>query len=441
MSPIARTSSERIAVLGELLREISHAQSPSEITRSFVTGYRRIRQVDMHMAVSVRGLAPGQYKITRMISPEQTRAGDVEDYAAADPWRDWEQIPAHESGLIAELISTPEPKLRTHLRVDKDPVLGDAASGLGSCLAIPLYDAGEAQNWTVTFRRDPEGFTHADLEQGYLVANLVGTATRNLLALQQNRELTRQLERQFEEVARVQQTLLPRKTPDIPGLSIATSYLTSQQAGGDYYDFFRLPDGEWGILIADVSGHGAAAATVMAMLHAILHGYAGPDFQPHAIMSYVNRRLVEAELEGMFVTAFLAVYDPEDGTLRYARSGHNPPLLKKTGSAEVHAIDGQAVPPLGIFADGYEPVSNELALDSGDTLVLYTDGITEEFGPDREMFGVERLNNALRSCSGEPECVIDSVHAALFQHTGKRDRGDDQTLVVIRYLGKLGADA
>ncbi len=441
MPQIAKTSSERIAVLGELLREISHAESPSEITRSFVTGYRRIRQVDMHLAVSVRGLAPGRYKITRMISTEQTRIGDVEEYAAADPWRDWEQIPLREGGLIGELISTPEPKLRTHLRVDRDPALGEAASGLGSCLAIPLYDAGEALNWTVTFRKDPEGFTHADLEQSYLVANLVGTATRNLLALQQNRTLNAKLERQFEEVARVQQTLLPRKTPDIPGLSIATSYLTSQQAGGDYYDFFRLPGGEWGILIADVSGHGAAAATVMAMLHAILHGYAGPDFQPHAIISYVNRRLVEAELEGMFVTAFLAVYDPEAGTLRYARSGHNPPRLKKAGGGEVLTIDGQAVPPLGLFAEGYEPVSNELTLDRGDTLVLYTDGITEEFGPDREMFGVEGLDKALRDCTGEPECVIDSVHAALFRHTGKRDRGDDQTLVVMRYLGKPGADA
>src|SRR5204863_816635 len=113
-------------------------------------------------------------------------------------------------------------------------------------------------------------------------------------------------------VADIQRGLLPAKPPAIPTLGVAAHYQTSKRAGGDYYDFFPLPDGRWGMLIADVSGHGTPAAVLMAVLHSIAHTYPGPPTPPGELLRHVNRVLTERYTanSGAFVTAFYAIYDP-----------------------------------------------------------------------------------------------------------------------------------
>jgi len=442
MVTLSTSDNPNIAVLLDAMRAVSRETEPNRVLYAFGSRLHKIRPVDVFVSISKRGLAPGEYKITRLFRTSEVYGPQGGDDAADEqnPWRDWEEIPTHRGGFVGDVIEEGVPRLFQHVELKGDPALGDDLSDMGSCMAIPLFDAGEAINWTLQFRRDSEGFTLKDLELALLSSNLFGNATRNLVALKRVRELHDQLEKQFEEVARVQQMLLPKRVPKVPGLAIATSYLTSEHAGGDYYDFFEFPDGRWGILIADVSGHGAGAATVMAMLHAILHGYRDERISPDAILTYANERLLAAELEGMFVTAFFAVYDPSKGTLEYSRAGHNPPRIK-TGAGAVRALDGAATVPLGIFAD-FAPTHEIVRLDEGDTIVLYTDGITEAFGPggprEGDMFGVKRLDAALEHCSGEPGCVVDSVHSALYEHTHSRDREDDQTIVALRYVGGEG---
>jgi sigma-B regulation protein RsbU (phosphoserine phosphatase) len=287
----------------------------------------------------------------------------------------------------------------------------------------------------MAFRTDPRFYTTEHLEQSLLVANLTGGTNTRLLLMQEIRKLNAQLKHEFEEVARVQRALLPRQIPNIAGLEIATSYLPSDQAGGDYFDFFKFENDTWGILIADVSGHGAAAATVMAMLHGILHAYQGPGRSPDAVLRYANTRLMEAGIDGTFVTAFLGIFDPATGRLNYARSGHNPPILKDGKTGQVTTLDGAAALPLGVL-EAYDISMATLQLKPQDTVILYTDGITEAMNATREMFGPERLDESLTICSGQPDCVVDSVHGALFRHTGTLNRRDDQTMVAIRYSGK-----
>jgi sigma-B regulation protein RsbU (phosphoserine phosphatase) len=287
------------------------------------------------------------------------------------------------------------------------------------------------------FQREEDGFSPSDIEHTMIVGNLIGGNNSRLLLVEEIKSLNERLNAQLEEVARVQASLLPREKPDMPGLDLATSYLTSDRAGGDYYDFLPFPDGTWGILIADVSGHGPAAATIMAMLRGILHCYAG-DRSPDSVLRFANARLVEAGIEGTFVTAFFAVYDPRAATVTYARAGHNPPILKDGRTGAVTTLDGVGSLPLGIL----EPLDlrrETVTLHPGDTLILYTDGITEAREKERgEMFGPERLDAALVECSGQPDCVVDSIHAALYEHTGERSRADDQTIVALRYVGPPG---
>lgn len=414
-----------LGVLAEMLREVSSVEEPVSMLRRFGRHFWQVRPIHLMISVSRRGLPEGSYKLTRVVRP------DSFDGEAPNPWRDWEKLPLHRGGFLGETIAQPRPQVFNHLHVPEDPALGDMLAEFGSCMASPIFDRGEALNWNFNFHRDPELYTPDMLADHFLTANLVGTATRNLLAVNRAEELNRQLTAQVEAVARVQQALLPTTTPEIPGVRIATSYLTSQEAGGDYYDFFPLPDGKWGILIADVAGHGAAAATVMAMLHAILHGYVGPEFGPDAVMRYANARLSNQRIDATFVTAFFAVYDPAEHTLVYARAGHNPPRLKLGDTGEVVGLDDASGLPLGITED-YEIQTGQVRLGLRDTLVLYTDGITEAFSPQREQFGIERLDKALVGCSGEPECVVDSVHKALYAHTRSLSRDDDQTIVALR---------
>ncbi|MFG0241247.1 MAG: PP2C family protein-serine/threonine phosphatase [Phycisphaerales bacterium JB054] len=420
------TAADQISVLAEMLRDVSSVDEPVEMLRRFGQHFWRVRPIDFLISTSSRGLPEGHYKVTRAL-PGQRDGHE----SGPNPWRDWDKLTTHTGGFLGEVMSRVEPQLFHDLHITDDPALGDTIAGFGSCLASPIFDRGEPLNWNFNFHREPRFFTRKHLADHFLTTNLIGTATRNLLAVNRAEELNRRLTAQLEAVARVQQALLPIEIPDIPDLAIATSYLTSQEAGGDYYDFFPLPGGRWGVLIADVAGHGAAAATVMAMLHAILHGYEGPEYDPAAVMRYANRRLGNHRIDATFVTAFFAVYDPADHTIVYARAGHNPPRLKRGDTGEVLVLDDAPGLPLGI-TDDYDIQTGRLALDLHDTLVLYTDGITEAFSADREQFGTNRLDAALIGCSGEPGCVVDSVHKALYQHTRSLSRDDDQTIVALR---------
>lgn len=390
--------------------------------------------MDCYISVSIRGLEPGQYKITRNFRVEPDAAEAPDNATKADPWADWDKMPTHRGGFIGEILDRGTPQLIEGLNLTDDPILGDQLSDMKKCIAVPHFDDGKPLNWALSFTKSDLAIDMALLEQMFIMGNLVGAVTRNLVAIKQAKDFNTKLQQQFEEVARVQQSLLPDRIPSIPGLEISTSYLTSDEAGGDYYDFFHFPNDTWGILIADVAGHGAPAATVMAMLHAILHAYDSSDTSPEAILAYANERLCHAKLERSFVTAFFAVYDPKTAIMRYARAGHNPPRLKDGKTGEIRPIEDAGTIPLGLFEE-FTPSSAKLQLNQGDAIVLYTDGITEAFNEHRQMFDVSGLDTALSKCACDPQCVIDSIHAGLYKHTGKRTRADDQTIVAIQYVG------
>lgn len=146
----------------------------------------------------------------------------------------------------------------------------------------------------------------------------------------------------------------------------------------------------------------------MAMLRAILHCYQGEDFSPAKVMAFANEKLAASRLDGSFVTAFFAVYDPKASTLAWARCGHNPPLLKTPGEGVIE-LDKTGVPPLGILPD-LEPEEESITIHPGQTLILYTDGITESFNDKGVMFGVKGVIESLEHCDGQPECVVDSIY-------------------------------
>jgi len=200
------------------------------------------------------------------------------------------------------------------------------------------------------------------------------------------------LERELEMAREVQASLLPQRLPEIPGFSLAADWRSAREMAGDFYDVFALPDGRWAMVIADVSDKGAPAALYMAMTRSLIRASASFNASPAATLKEVNQRINAHSSSGMFVTVFYAVLDATAHTLTYANAGHNPPLLRRaTGSIERLMRTG---PLMGVLE---ELVLSEatLTLAPGDTLVAYTDGVTDALNPQGEDYGLTRFSTAL----------------------------------------------
>lgn len=411
----------------DLLRQVSGVTDPQEVQRIFSRRLASTALVGGYISISVRGLKPGEYKITRlMLDDESLRTN------AVDPWKDWNALGVHRGGVLGRIIESESPKVIRGFGGQSDPVLGDRLAPFEVMAAYPLFDEGRALNWSVFLRRSGPGPTDFEVDEMLLRGNLVGRITKNLVVARQVEALNRRLAGQLDEIARLQRSLLPDRLPRLPGLEIATSYLTSNEAGGDYYDFLAMPDDRCAVVIADVAGHGAGAATVMAMVRTLLHGRETRSLGPGGMLGFLNERLADRSMEGRFVTAFIAEFDRARRRIRYANAGHNRPV-RHAGSGAVDTIDGAAGLPLGVL-EGERYEEAELEIGPGQTLVLYTDGVTEAKGPApaREMFGEGRLIDTLRECTGAPACVIESVHEGLYAHTRELSRSDDQTIVAVR---------
>lgn len=449
----------RIAELESILRDVSAVKDPARMLQAFGPWVGQRFPRDAFISVSKRDLPEGKYKLTRVITNTKNPRQTFANAPQRDPWSEWVSLPTHEGGLIGRIIAQESPQIITNVDFSRDPVLGkvlgDDAPRVRAMSAIPSYDDGMALNWALSFH---ERAVWNDLDtfvSGLLDLNMMGTATRNLVFRKQAESLNAQLMEQFEQIAKIQRQLLPDQNPKLNGLALSTSYLTSNVAGGDYYDYVQGDDGRLGIVIADVSGHGPGAATVMAMLRTILSCYSDQsksddrlDEDAANIARYCNEKLVQSNLNGEFATAFFCIIDPKDGKLTWTRCGHNPPLLRRVDGS-IEQIESAATLPLGI-TDDLEFEADSCTMHPGDTLILYTDGITEatanrpahEFTMHQsqrdtkaEQFGTQRLIHSLDTCSGDPQCAIDHIHRALFKFTNRLDRDDDQTLVVIQRNG------
>lgn len=418
----AHASPERLALVVETVREISRQHDPQTMVALFRDRAGQIFGGGESMSLSRRGLHRPHYRITR-----STRWSEH-----INPWTQPERLPLLKGGLIAELIYGDEPKILSDVCVSTEdpayPYLKDARS----LVCLPLYDNGAALNMVLRISDEPDGFDGISLADAVLQSNLFGRATHNLLVAQELRSAYAELDRELKRVGEIQRSLLPARLPNIEGLDIAASYKIAARAGGDYYDFFDLGDGRWGVVIADVSGHGTPAAVVMAILRTILHAQCYECVTPAEMLSSANKQLYDqsAKYDGTFVTAFYGIYDPTDRSLRYSAAGHNPPLLVDR-EIRVRELDGARSLPLAVTPDCVYDES-EVSLERGDTLLLYTDGITEATNDADEFYGRERLLSCVREDVPNAQHIIDCVVHKLIGYTGGKAQVDDQTLLALR---------
>jgi serine phosphatase RsbU (regulator of sigma subunit) len=237
------------------------------------------------------------------------------------------------------------------------------------------------------------------------------------------------LDRELAGAARMQRSILPVAMPEHPRVSFAAYYETSRHAGGDYYDVMPLGGDRFGIVVADVSGHGAPSAIVMAMIRAVMHTYPGVPDDPPAVLHYINRHFRFLWDSSMYATAMYAVLDAGRETLRVSSAGHPPPLRMRAGE---DAASLPVEPAMCLIWDelGTIPCA-EYALRGGDRLVFYTDGITERQAQDDVMYDPEQFCAALTRIGALPPTVIvREVVAELDRFVAGHEPDDDQTLLV-----------
>jgi sigma-B regulation protein RsbU (phosphoserine phosphatase) len=414
---------QRLATVVEMMRGMSRETDPQAVVRRYGEKVRQIQPSDRRLSLSRRGLSAPLYRITR-----STTWDDV-----VNPWKDKDRLPLLSGGLLAELIYGDEPRLIDDLTVAADDPAVEYLAGHCSLLAVPLYDAGVALNMVVLLRRPPHAFAREQVPEMVWISNLFGRATAGLVLADELKQAYAALDHEFKVIGELQRSLLPARLPNIPTLDLAAHYQPSARAGGDYYDFFPLPGGCWGVLIADVSGHGSPAAVLMAITHAIAHTHPGPPMPPGRLLEYVNDELAGryTRQNETFVTAFYGIYDPARKLLTYASAGHNPPRLKRCQDGSLVVLDAVGGLPLGIFpAQAYTNAT--LQLQPGDQIIFYTDGITEAHSPAGEMFGTRRLDAVLENCALQARALLDEVLRAVETFTEVRPADDDRTVLVAR---------
>jgi phosphoserine phosphatase RsbU/P len=244
--------------------------------------------------------------------------------------------------------------------------------------------------------------------------------------LRRNRD---RLNRELEAAARMQRKILPPSLPSHASLQFAAHYQTSRHAGGDYYDVMDLDEDRFGVMVADVSGHGAPAAIVMAMMRTALHAYSAAPDEPSAVLTFLNEHFDYLHGSAMFATALYAVLHADSRTVQLSCAGHPPPLISRP-SQGVTTLPVDAVTPLLLMDLGAVPTTTH-QLQRGDRLLLYTDGVTEREAPDGRMYDDRLAASFGKVAHLAPSAILWSLVADLEAFADGREPSDDFTLLVI----------
>jgi serine phosphatase RsbU (regulator of sigma subunit)/putative methionine-R-sulfoxide reductase with GAF domain/anti-sigma regulatory factor (Ser/Thr protein kinase) len=268
---------------------------------------------------------------------------------------------------------------------------------------------------------------------------IVNSIAQQVVLSIQNEHLQREMvtrerfEHEVQLARQIQQTFLPEHLPEFPGWDLAATWLTARQVGGDFYDVFELPGGRLGLFIADVSDKGIPAALFMALTRTLVRAVVYDTPSPAEAMRRVNALILPDNKQSMFVTAVYGVLSLESGELTYANAGHNPPIWRGGAKRQLESLRRTGA-ALGIIED--VPMEERtIPLGPGDFLLLYTDGLTEAFSPEDEIYGEERLQQLLKT-SKMPSArgVLDAIEASVNQFMGPIPAADDLTMLAVRRI-------
>lgn len=311
------------------------------------------------------------------------------------------------------------------------------AQQIRSVLAVPLQAENRVSG--LIYLDSPgfiQEFTTEDLNLLTVMGNMAAIRIEHarLIEVEQADKLRAQ---ELEHAAQIQQSILPHKFPAFPDrtdFELHASMVPAKEVGGDFFDFFLLDDEHLGFVIGDVSGKGVPAALFMAVSRTLLRATAQHRAAPGECLAYMNSNLTVQSESAMFTTVFYGILNTRTGDLQYANGGHNRPYVLAADGAP-RPLSDQSGPIVGII-DGfsYDTYSGRLA--PGESLVLYTDGVTEAQDKNGGFFGDNRLEDLLAAHGREPaQQLVGSVHAAVQEFAAGVPQADDITVLSLRFVG------
>ena len=306
------------------------------------------------------------------------------------------------------------------------------------CIMVSAY--GDMDNIRSAMNKGAFDFATKPMELDDL-SRTIEKAIEQVRYIRESQQEHNQLESIKNDLAiagEIQQTILPRSFPPFPELTevvdIYASMTPAKDVGGDFYDFFQIDDERIGLVIADVSGKGVPASLFMAVSRTLLRATALRGVSSAECLTYANKLLCKESLDSMFVTVFYGIYHYKTGMMDYTNAGHNPPYLLR-GGRTVECLPVASNFVVGVF-DDIEFESNTLTFGIGDTLLLYTDGVTEAFNDKREQFSESNLQDILASMheSSSAKEVVTSVLQSVKTFSGDYPQSDDITLLSLQRI-------
>jgi sigma-B regulation protein RsbU (phosphoserine phosphatase) len=338
------------------------------------------------------------------------------------------EIPA---GLNRYLGGLEESVVVASLTRASDRVARELLNGIGIEAVIPLRAQNELKGvFGVGGRMNERSYTQADLDFLSSLGNLA------VIALENTRLFREALDKQKLEdellIARdIQQGLLPADLPNLPGYSMAAVNISSKQVGGDYYDVIPMGGGRWVFAIGDVSGKGTPASLLMASLQASIRALVPLHLSLSELTGRVNDLMVQNTNQGRFITFFWGILDQADGTFTFVNAGHNPPVLCRAGGTLERLDVGGLI--LGVMQTQSPYEQATVMLLPGDTLCMYTDGVSEAMNPAGEEFGEGRIDGMLTASRELPvESLKDAFVEAVTTFAGTAGQSDDITMLFLR---------
>ncbi len=328
---------------------------------------------------------------------------------------------------------------------NKTDIFNLALSILIRCLFIAFFFPGFIISSLKKLSQGAEKFGAGKLDyrininSGDELASLAGHLNSMAQNLERAREVElekHRMENELETASQIQETLLPLKIPQFDGVTLAAHYSSATESGGDYYDFYKLKDSRLALTVADVSGHGVASGLVMAMTRTLFHTFLEQTDDLKSVVGGINSYLYKNTGAQYFVSMFMGIFDVEKGVLKYVSCGHNPGYILRKGVVRELPAGGIALGAVGSGTLESMLKVRSVALNRGDILVQYTDGIPEMMNAKEEEFGDEQFKALLADFQGgDIQVLVDRVVKSVEAFKGDAIQHDDFTLTVMKFEG------
>ena len=405
---------EELSILNDLARAIGASINSQEIIQTIVR--RSIRALNAEQGVITLVEEESQDSMKTLVRT-MVSSGDQEQYHFNQTLLGWMHI--NKKPLV---INDPRNDDRFRgVRWD---------DSVHSLISVPMVMKSELRG-VITVYNKKENKTFSDNDQRLLA--IIAAQSAQVVENARLNEREQMLMRMQEEVrlaSKIQMELLPSSSPDVAGYSVAGRTIPAQVVGGDYFDFIAIDDHRIAVCLGDVTGKGLPASLLMANLQATLRSHTLNVESPKLCLERSNRLLFQSTSPEKFATVFYAILDSQKHTLFFSNAGQDHPFHIST-SKQIQRLKTGGI-PLGMLGEfTYEEES--ISLEPGDTLVIYSDGVTEAMNKNGDQFGEERLASVLATSTGDTvDAIIGRIVDAVKQHAGSTPQSDDVTIVVVK---------